>query len=66
MKLFILRTIKEGIFTEFFVTQENKINDAIDALYDEIFMDAFIDLDCEQLNREQYLEIVTEKVADDE
>lgn len=52
--MFILRAVKEGIFSDFFCQQEQKEKEAVDALYEEIFLDAFLSCDEEQINKNQY------------
>ena len=44
-RVFIHKAVKEGVFESFFYQQEKKEKDAVDALYEEIFLDAFISSD---------------------
>lgn len=66
MRVFILRAVKEGIFSDFFLQQEQKEQVAVDALYDEIFLDAFISRDDSLIDKSHYCRAVNEKLADDQ
>ena len=66
VKIFILRALKEGIFTQFFRKQDKKLEEAVDTLFDEIFLDAFINHDDEIIDKEQYTNVVKDKLDDDE
>lgn len=65
MRVFIHRAVKEGIFTDFFCMQERKEQAAVDALYDEIFLDAFISQDEDFINKSNYCNVVQNKLNDD-
>lgn len=65
MRLFILRAVKEGIFSDFFLKQEQKEQVAVDALYDEIFLDAFISGEDSMIDRDNYCNAVNTKLSDD-
>ena len=45
--------------------QEQKEQAAVDALYDEIFLDAFISQDEDEINKSDYCRVVSLKVEDD-
>ena len=66
VRVFILRAVKEGIFAEFFLQQEQKEQAAVDALYDEIFLDAFISQDDDLIDKNTYCNVVSQKLNDDE
>ena len=65
MKIFILRALKEGIFSQFFRKQDKKVEEAVETLFDEIFLDAFVNSDNDLISKEEYTEIVTAKLDDD-
>ena len=65
VRTFIHRAVKEGIFTSFFMLQEQKEQAAVDALYDEIFLDAFISQDDDEINKSNFFRVVSDKVEDD-
>ena len=60
MRTFIHHALKEGIFSEFFMVQEKKEQAAVDALYDEIFLDAFLNqADCDdKIDKSKYCQVV--------
>ena len=60
-----MRALKEGIFTQFFRKQDKKLEEAVETLFDEIFLDAFVNQDDELINKEQYCNIVNDKLEDD-
>ena len=66
VKIFILRALKEGIFTQFFRKQDKKLEEAVETLFDEIFLDAFVNQDDELIAKEQYFNVVRMKLEDDE
>lgn len=66
VKIFILRALKEGIFSQFFRKQDKKVEEAVDTLFDEIFLDAFINQDDELISKQQFGEIVADKLDDDQ
>lgn len=45
--------------------QERKEQAAVDALYDEIFLDAFISQDEDFINKSNYCNVVQNKLNDD-
>ena len=65
VKIFILRALKEGIFSQFFRKQDKKVEEAVETLFDEIFLDAFVNSDNDLISKEEYTEIVTAKLDDD-
>lgn len=66
MRVFIHRAVKEGVFSDFFRVQHEKELAAVDALFDEIFLDAFLCTDDDLMDRGQYCRVVSEKLGDDE
>lgn len=66
VRTFIHRALNEGIFSEFFTLQEKKEQAAVDALFDEIFLDAFID-DAENnvIDKKKYNLVVRAQIQDD-
>ena len=65
VRVFILRAVKEGIFCDFFCLQEQKEQEAVDALFEEIFLDAFLSCDQDQIDRQCYTKVVQDKLHDD-
>ena len=65
MRVFILRAIKEGIFTDFFCQQEKKEQAAVDALFDEIFLDEFLSCDEDLISKNNFQRVVAIKLHDD-
>ena len=65
VRVFILIAVKEGIFADFFNSQEEKEHAAIDALFDEIFLDEFLQCDNDYLQKNNYIKVVQRKLGDD-
>ena len=60
---FIIESDERGVFDEFFDLQESRRQASVDALFEEIFLDAFIDE--EVLNEDQFSQVLASKLADD-
>ena len=65
VRVFILIAVKEGIFADFFNRQEEKEHAAIDALFDEIFLDEFLQCENDFLQKNNYIKVVQRKLGDD-
>ena len=63
MHTFLLQLVKSDIFADFFLKQEQKQAEAVDALFTEIFQDAFIEES--ELGREKFCYVIDEKLSDD-
>ena len=63
MHTFILQLVKSDIFADFFLKQEQKQAEAVDALFTEIFQDAFIE--ASELGKEKFCYVIGEKLSDD-
>ena len=61
-----MRALKEGIFTQFFQKQDKKLEEAVETLFDEIFLDVFINEGDEIISKEQFNTVVNAKLDDDE
>jgi len=57
--------VKKGFFSDFFLAQQQKEQAAVDALYDEIFLDAFLSMDDDLIDKSNYCRVVTNKLNDD-
>ena len=66
VRTFIHRALKEGIFTDFLMQQEQKEQAAVDALYEEIFLDAFISQENDLMDKSKYCRVVKNKLQDDQ
>ena len=64
--MFVHHAVKEGIFTDFFQAQQQKESAAVDALFEEIFLDAFLSMDDELIDKSNYCRVVSNKLSDDE
>lgn len=58
VRIFIHRAVKEGVFSDFFQAQREKEQAAVDALFDEIFLDAFLNSDNDLIDKTQYNQVV--------
>ena len=65
MRVFIHHAVKKGVFSDFFLAQQQKEQAAVDALYDEIFLDAFLSMDDDLIDKSNYCRVVTNKLNDD-
>ena len=58
IRVFILRAMQEGIFADFFQYQEEKEKAAIDALFNEIFIEEFQACDEDFIKKSNYIRVV--------
>ena len=72
VRVFISRAVQDGIFTDFFRQQDQKEQAAVDALYEEIFLDAFLSHEDDgshngmKLSKSVYENVVRQKLSDDQ
>lgn len=52
VKALIATAVEAGVFELFFKIKEEKTEEAVEALFDEIFLDVFIDQDDEMVTEE--------------
>lgn len=65
VKTLITAALDMGIFEQFVKHKEQQTEEAIEALFTEIFLDVFIDQDDEMLDEEQYSSAVNAKLGND-
>ena len=59
-----MKALTEGLFEKFFTEQDEKLQFAVDDLFENIFKEAF-DLGGDKINQQSYEDIIQEKLQDD-
>ena len=59
-----MKALTEGLFEKFFTEQDEKLQFAVDDLFENIFKDAF-DLNGDKINQQSFEDVVQEKLEDD-
>ena len=59
-----MKALTEGLFEKFFTEQDEKLQFAVDDLFENIFKEAF-DLSGDKINQQSYEDVIQEKLQDD-